>query len=289
MPVAEISTQTPFAPIFEEQARAILDGPKTLSPSFVTMVMGALRQGISIADSSVTSEMVMGFNSTKDIDPLDAVCTLARSSEAVATILAGDTGVIEGYRLYSHNQAVLGRFATITETDNPFDADELKVLRTALMLQDIGKPLSKAETGSKDNQTRYNNLVADNILSGIDRDVLSPQEARLTLKLLGHDALGGAFQELITVNDAKKIFDEIRFENPGIRESTLNSYFRYIYFSDATAYTKQAEYRGVNGEWYICSPTHNYIFDMVDPAEPSFISEQRKRIMSTLAGSEGLK
>lgn len=246
-----------YVPIDHEHARSILNGPKDLSREFAAGVFRDADTGTCITDPGIATSLIESFSTTGLVDPHETTFALARSSTAVAAILAAKTGGREGYRIFSHTQAVLGQSAAQLIVSSPFTTNDVKVVTTALTFQDIGKPIGNALTGSKAQQSRFNTVIANSILSGVSIDVLPEDEKQLIVALLGHDAIGGAMLGRIPLEEARQQLDGIRAIAPERYRDKLSAFFRHIYLADASAYTSHAQYRTVDGRTRRCLPTLN--------------------------------
>jgi hypothetical protein len=254
------SAESLYATISDEQAKAILSGTKDLSSEFAERVLRDAERGVCIASPNTISSLIDGFSTTELIDPYDVTFALARSSAAVATILAAKTGGVERYRIFSHTQAVLGQSASQLAVSKPFDADDMRIITSVLTLQDIGKPIGNTLTDSRAQQSRFNTTIATSILSGVSSEVLPEDEKQLVVALLGHDAVGGAILGRNSIEEARHQLDGVRAVAPGKYRDKLSVFFKHIYLADATAYTSRAEYRTVDGKRKHCLPTLNLFF-----------------------------
>ncbi|MBP7857762.1 hypothetical protein KA016_01720 [Candidatus Saccharibacteria bacterium] len=212
-----------------------------------------------IENGPALSELVRGLGGEEKPLPIDLVKKLAATSKDINTLLAATTGVTEGYRLHEHTQAVVGRFFD-EFADRLADGKQRQILTTALLLQDIGKSLAVARQGNKEQQTHYNRSVANNVLGSVDDTVLSPDDKKYILALIGQDIIGGRLQNKIGEDDAIKAYDELKGKVPAAHAGTLERDMKIMYMCDASAYTGMATYIDADGVKRGAVPSLDHLF-----------------------------
>lgn len=180
--------------------------------------------------------------------PLELVKALADSSPELAELLSATTGTLEGQRLHEHTQAVLGQFEK-HYADAINDPKERQLIRTALLLQDIGKSLAVARTGAKTAQTGYNRTVARNLLDQVDSNLMTDDEKILVRKLIGQDIIGERLKDETTLEGAEDALDDLLDSLPeSVDVKQVERMMQVMYMSDASAYTSEASYTKANGD-----------------------------------------
>jgi hypothetical protein len=244
-----------------------------------------LDNGLPIANSLVVTELISEFESAEPVDTLRAVTLLGSSSRTMTRLLAASTGVFERYRVWEHTQAALYRF----DEDPPgedFDPTGRKVVRTTLLLMDLGKPIALAITGSKDDQGEYNLPVGHNVLESVSDGVLDQDDKQTIELLMSHDLIGRAVRGKIPLEDAVAQLGELREQCPEKHRAQFDAYARAIYLADATSYTWFAKYKDTGGNVHRSLPSLN-IFFRRRPGGVSFRQDRKQRILDTLT-SEAL-
>jgi hypothetical protein len=146
---------------YQRHPNVLLSGNEHIDAAQAERLIAMMREGHNLLDATAVGDIIRGLVA-EHIDPYDTVSNLAHTSNDVASLLSARVGlVIENFRLHEHTQAVLGGFEDTFAAQTP--PEDRKVVRTALLLQDIGKPLAVAATGDKAHQTQYNAAVKNNL------------------------------------------------------------------------------------------------------------------------------
>lgn len=231
-----------------------------LTAEEIAPILATLEQGESLIDPTTANELISTLQA-EQVDPYDVVAAMATPSRHMAALLSANVGLVaENFRLHEHTQAVLGQFEE--GYAGRMEGNDRKLLRTALLLQDIGKSLATATTGNKNNQTAYNAVVAANILEGVDEQLLSSDEKRLITGLIGQDIIGNALQGVATDEQAKVQFSDLVAKVAPNEGTRVGRYAEIMYTCDTRAYTSAAHFTDAEtgAQRSIRRPALNYLF-----------------------------
>jgi hypothetical protein len=215
-----------------------LVGPRELSHNELPMISGMRDGRVPVVAAERFNALVASFGDSAPLDPYRVVCGLARCSQEMTALLRADVGLPRPCRLYEHTQGVLDGL----ERDyiGLFDAaSNRRVLRLALLLQDIGKSLCVFVTGSNFEQAQYNVRVAENLLATLTTDTLPPVEQQAVRLLLAHDIIGEAVQGRFDHNQLEKL----QAAWPQALEPDFDDLVIVSYLADASAHTEHRSYR----------------------------------------------
>jgi len=260
-----------------EYVLSCMIGPSRLDRNVARIMWEDIRSGEAVANGKAIGAMCRTFETTNPLDTYPAVRGIAAISPTAAILMGSNTGVMEGYRLHEHTQAVLGRFDDLYK--GQFSAEECKLIRTALGLQDMAKPLSYAINGPSELQGVYNTMTIEAMLR-YTQD-LTADEKRLITLCASHDFIGLMLRGHISIGEAKAGLDGIRRSCPPQYRDRLDAYMQAIYFSDATAYTSNATYKTPDGNTHSCAPVLNYLFQPDDQG-PGFKEPFQQRLFDML-------
>lgn len=257
----------------------LLDGKHFPTGTDMEPIVAKLRAKEALIDTATIDRLIQSFG-TESVDPFLVVGELAKASPELAALLSADTGVLERYRLHEHTQAVLGQFEQRYAANPKLDQADRTLLRTALLLQDIGKSLAVARTGTKEDQTRYNSFVATNILNSISADVLSNDQKLTIQALVGHDIIGNLVQNKVSDVEARAKLDELQERIPADQQSKLSTYMQIMYSCDVRAYTSDATYVHSNGETRTAKPVLDRLFENDGHQLGRLKEPQRSRVVN---------
>jgi hypothetical protein len=277
--LAEQQTSVEHASVSELQQNWQLTAEETAP------IVAALEQGEPLIDPATVNELISTLRA-EQVDPYDVVASMATKSEYMATLLGANVGLVtENFRLHEHTQAVMGQFEECYASQ--MESGDRKLLRTALLLQDIGKSLATAVTGDKNNQTAYNAMVAANILEGVNEEFLSGNEKRLIIGLIGQDIIGNALQGSVTDGQAKEQFSDLVAKVAPGEGARVGQYAEIMYVCDTRAYTSAAHFidaeTGVQRR--IRRPALNYLFLRPHGQVARLKSSLQQRIVTITAPS----
>lgn len=228
----------------EASSTAILEGPATIDSRMSQKIFEDVSEKRAIAPKDKLDAVAQKLAGEK-VDPLEIVKDLAAASPELRALLAGTTGVNEGYRLHEHTQAVLGRFEK--EYAHRLDPKDRQLIRTGLMLQDIGKSLAVARRGDKEKQTVYNKKVAENILNNIDENILTKDDKLFVYRMIGQDIVGGHLQSKTTLAEAKGAYQALVSSVPQVHQGRVGRAMQIMNMCDASAYTSEASFVRADG------------------------------------------
>jgi hypothetical protein len=257
-----------------------------LSKDFVQETIDLLAVDESLVPPGSLDNLVSGFATFSSIDSYHMVATLADKSSHMAMLLGGRTGVREGYRLHEHTQAVMNGFEDEYAAD--FTVNERKLLRTALLFQDIGKSLCIADCGDRHQQAPYNAAVVENLLGDISFEVLSEDDRQAIRLLISHDILGAALKgyKSITPTQAEAEMAEIVALFPACYQSRYRDFQKAIYMSDVSAYTSFRTYIAADtGSEIRCRPGLNEEYEVLELSAEGvvqFIDPQKRLLLQRL-------
>jgi len=177
-----------------------------------------------LIDCLVTSESVS--TQTHDLfwGDLNLLRPCLGSEHAVAVMDAGEIDYLPAF--YEPNNAIVA-------------TEVLKINRWCEMLQDSGKVLAAALDGDNFGQSKYNQLIARNILGGIYDSNLSPAAKQATLLLIGQDIVGGILQKCDVAQKLTAFREAWPAEFATYRDDLLLA----SYLSDASAHSSYRLYR----------------------------------------------
>lgn len=233
----------------------ILTNSRAIPGEVADRIDTMLDEDTSIVNVDRFSEVVAGLadpnrqNTPESLHAatFDQVLLLGSCSIEMAWLQAGDLNIPRPRRLHEHNQStmnVYGQYLAPASTD-PRD----RILRPMFMLQDGGKSLCVAQTGSNRAQSVYNDRVARNVLDPISSDVLSRDE-KTVIPLLMKDFIGKALRrhgekghELDdVVAEARQELEQLYAQCP----DDYRDHFDYLlitsYLGDAGGHTQKAYY-----------------------------------------------
>ncbi len=239
------------------QALAILDEPRKIPGDIVEQTVQMLNDGVPIVDVDQYGEYIADAMSPRAVEPgkeseelLIDSATLACCSLAMTALQAGDLKLAPPREtcLHEHNQAVgymYGKYAKPQHTD-PRDA----LLDVMFPLQDGGKSLCVAVTGSSKQQDVYNQRVARNVLEKVPERILSADEKKVILLLISQKAIGRALrhhaekdvQLEIAAEEALHELNTLRAECPPDFVDVFDDQLLTSYLVDASAHTGRAQY-----------------------------------------------
>jgi|GEM_PF-1435644 len=264
-----------------------LNSERVLSARFVDGVLEKLAVHEPLIADGTLDQLVQGCADPYPLDSYGAVCCLAGCSPIMAGLLSGRTGVREDYRLHEHTQAVLNGLESDYLSDFP-DSRERVMLRTALLLQDIGKSLCIGHCGDRRRQAPYNVAVIENLLSSVSGQTLSTSERDAIRLLLSHDILGEALKGYKGVGEAEAQARITAIEQsfPQPYRSRCRDFMRAVYLSDSTAYTSFRSYiDSETGMRTPCLPALNEtypVFALVLDGRVSFADPATDRLLGRL-------
>jgi len=276
-----------FSERFAPLPHSALSGPRELSPNFASDVLRCLATDEALVENGALDALIQDFALPQSPDTYQVVCELADVSPTLATLLGGRTGVREGYRLHEHTQAVMNGFEADYAKNFP-DPDELKLLRTTLLLQDIGKSLCIAHCGKRQEQARYNAAVMGNLFSAVSEDVLGQDEREAIRLLLGHDVLGGTLKGYkgIPEEEAAAYLSTTEQIFPEKYRARYRHLAQAVYMSDVTAYTSFRSYvASETGQTISCLPSLNEackVFELGTERQVQFIDPSKQAILGRL-------
>jgi hypothetical protein len=247
------------------QEYSSLRGDKRLGISEATAVRNAFVGGVAFTPKD-GRDMWRQVTQEK-VNPLKLIEFMAECSPAVGRLMSAGVGVWEGYRLHEHTQAVLGQYERYT-AERLGEGEDHKLVhglvRTALLLQDIGKPLA-VTLASKAEQKAYNMEIASSILSSTP---LKPKVQSLIIDLIGQDYIGTAIK---TGNEQKiheigpKITAFTDKHKDTLAPKDVYEIMKVLYICDASAYTSKARYYSVEQAKYVkCQPSFDKLFDFAE-------------------------
>jgi hypothetical protein len=178
-------------------------------------------------------------------------------------------GVAEGYTLGEHTQMVLSIFEQQFAGElTAYDPELTRLLRTTLLLQDIGKPLSVALHEGTHHQADYNHDLAELYLQDFD---FSPEIKVLITELVGQDVLGIYFKQAgfdlaekgKGLNSATSSISEIA-QKVGFPADDLLNLMTILYISDAASYTAWSKYINSSGAHKNGTPSLESLFTRDD-------------------------
>jgi hypothetical protein len=260
-----------------EYVLACMIGPRRLDRNVAQVMWDDIRKGESMVNPEALDRVCCSFETADAIAPYAAVRGLAGISPVTARLMGSDTGVMEGYRLHEHTQAVLGRFDELYT--GKFTAEECKLLRTALGLQDMAKPLAFAIEGRTELQGVYNTMTIQTMLQ--DSESLSVDEKKLITLCASHDFIGMFMRGRISLDEARSGLAGIKKACAPQYRERVDDYLKAIYFADSTAYTSHATYQTPDGDMHSCAPVLNYLFQP-DEQGPGFADAFQRRLFSML-------
>lgn len=121
-------------------------------------------------------------------------------------------------------------------SDNP---ELLKIGRCTDLLQDGGKVVSVALTGSNFAQSYYNVEIAKKVLAGVDDKILKPAAKQAIVALVGTNVIGGMLQG----HDVDEEWDRLQADWPEELRESLEDLMLASYLSDASAHSSFRLYR----------------------------------------------
>lgn len=256
----------------EYDVEAILGGPAEFNPKHVSRILADLNSGVSLDKNGMMTKLIKSFASPQTLDPYTVICALGTCSAEVARLLGADVGLWEKYRLHEHTQAVLGGFETDYARDFP-DPHDLKLIRTTLLLQDIGKSLCVGNGDiPRHKQDIYNLKVASNLLDSVDPAVLNADERAAIMLLIGQDIIGSALKGAsttdlakvggITLSDANRLLRELKNACPPMVRARLHKILPIIHLSDLSAYTTYRSYKDATTKQIEqCTKSYDNLFE----------------------------
>lgn len=267
--------------IDDSSALRILEGSSVFFANEAQDIIDRTNTNKPLVDVNSIAKTIEQLGSDK-INPFGAVVGLATCSREMSYLLAGSVGVKEGYKLHEHTQAVLSRFED-TLRHQSYAGHGRKLLRTALLLQDMGKPLAVSLHGSNEEQTVYNKKLVSNILSVVPEDTLSTSDKQMIEILTSHDIVGGAIQGKLSLADAKNQIEDLVAVCPDEHKGQLANFIRTMYLCDATAYTSHAKYRETAlSKPKRSKPTLNFLFKRDEADNLGFRFDTHRRIFDSL-------
>jgi len=242
----------------------LADNPE-LSREFAEEVLWILATNEPLVADDSLDTLVQSFETPVAIDAYQTVGALAQTAPVIGKLLSGKTGVRESYRLHEHTQAVLNGFEADYAADFT-DPQDKKLLRTALLLQDMGKSLCIAHCGNRREQSPYNAAVVDNLLASVSETTLTTDDKQTIRLLLAHDILGGALKGYKGVEEsvAQQQVTELEPLFPSAYRDRYRCLMRVVYMSDVSAYTDYRSYVAAqDGQTTPCLPGLNKEYEVL--------------------------
>lgn len=251
---------------YSDEYTAVTDlaGNRELTRDFAEQTLWRLALNERLIEDDSFDALVQTFEDDAPLDTYQTVITMAETSPTIAQLLAGRTGVREDYRLHEHTQAVLNGFET--DYADYFANQDRKLLRTTLLLQDIGKSLCIAHCGNRREQSPYNAAVVDNLLETVADTTLSADDKQTIRMLLGHDILGGALKGYKGIEEAnaQRQITNLEPAFPAAHRPYYRSLMRVVYMSDVSAYTDYRSYVSAeDGDIVSCLPALNKEYEVL--------------------------
>jgi len=214
------------------------DQRRAMPPEVAARIIGTL-DTIPLAQPELVNGLVARMGDPARMDGWLATKQLTDSLGDAYDLYWGDLGLLRVCLGNEHATAVFDG----NEIDYiPLFSDNsevLKISRLTALLQDSGKVLSVAQTGTNFGQSEYNLLIARRFVAGISDEHLSPAAKRAVIALVGLDAVGGILQG----HDVDDKLAQFRADWPeefsGYREDLMLS----SYLSDASAHSTFRLYR----------------------------------------------
>ncbi len=232
-------------------------------------VLAGIARNVANGESPLDTQHVMAIEGmTSRVHISHDIHRLVLVSQ-LGELMDQPVGVDEGYTLGEHTQMVLSifesQFAKELFAEDPSKAT---LVRTALLLQDIGKPLALAVHGDRKSQTDYNHDVAQAYLKDID---MTDQEKTVVTELVGQDILGTYLKEVardfsghnrglgVAASEVKQLASKT-----GIPAGELIDILHIMYVSDAGAYTSHSKYMDREGRHLRGVPSLDSAFEYDD-------------------------
>lgn len=215
-----------------------LVGPRDLSDDEVRTIRAMLDVRAPLVVATRFNALVRRLGDGASLDPYSVMCGLARCSSEMTALLRTDVGLGRPCRLHEHTQGVLDAM----ERDHIRllgAVSSRRVLRLALLLQDIGKSWCVSVTGSNFEQAEYNVRVAENLLETLTTDTLPSVEQKAVRLLLGQDIIGGALQGRFDHDE----LEGLRAAWPQPLAPEFDDLVVAAYLADASAHTEYRSYR----------------------------------------------
>lgn len=215
-------------------------GRRLLPPPVLEAVVEAIRvPGAALVDPAIINKQVNQLGTPDRIDGWKAAKEVAGSVGPAYDLFWGDLGLLRVCLGIEHASAVFDG----NEIDYaPLFADVpevLKISRLVALLQDSGKVLSVARTGSNFAQSEDNVAVARKFVESISDENLSPVAKRAVVALVGLDVLGGILQGHDVDEKMAQFLQEWPQELDEYRDDLMLS----TYLSDASAHSSFRLYR----------------------------------------------
>ena len=252
-----------------EYVHGNLAGERELSKEFAEEVLWTLASDEPLIQNDGFDNLVQSFEEQTPHDTYQTVVQLADLSPVMAKLLSGRTGVREGYRLHEHTQAVLNGFEADYASEVA-DPQLVKLLRTTLLLQDMGKSLCIAHCGNRREQAPYNAAVVDNLLMSVEDSTLDQDDKQTITLLLGHDLLGSALKgyKAIEEAEAQQAITQRGGDFPAKYSDNYKLLMRIVYMADVSAYTDYRSYISAEtGEAVACLPALNKEYEVLTTDE----------------------
>lgn len=257
----EIETKNELQPRISRNELEAVRSRTDLSPSLQTQVE-ALINSSSPLDVETSLEVEGTTGMARIPHDLHRQILVQRFGE----VMNARTGVDEEYTLGEHTQMVLSIFEQQFAGElSDYDVELTRILRTTLLLQDIGKPLSLELHGSTRRQSDYNHDLAEVYLEHFD---FSPEVKTLIAELAGQDILGTYFKTpSFSMERRGKGIDQATTSVTALSERTgfpprdLLNIMKVLYISDAAAYTGWSEYINQRGEHHRGKPSLEHLFE----------------------------
>lgn len=262
----------------------IFDGSAQLSAQEAESIAMIVNNKNQLVPKGSLDEVFSALAGSEAIDPTKLVAQLGSASPELTALLRAETGVFEGYRLHEHTQAVVGQFERFVR-DRIEDPKLRQVLRTALVLQDIGKTLAVARTADKDKQTQYNKRVAATILESVDESVLSAEDKQLITALIGQDVVGQYLQGKVDLATAQSGYKKLEQTIPQKYKGKLKQLVQVMYICDSSAYSSVATYKDAHGVEKRTKGSLNPLFDLTDPSRIRLKSPRREHALAVFAAA----
>ncbi|MGF7229650.1 MAG: hypothetical protein ACQR33_06770 [Candidatus Saccharibacteria bacterium] len=261
-----------------------------LSREFAEGVLRSLAKGELLVQDGSFDALVQSFEAPTPLDSYQTVSAMAQTVPVIAHMLGGKTGVRESYRLHEHTQAVLNGFEADYADVYP-DPQDRKLLRTTLLLQDMGKSLCIAHCGNRREQSPYNAAVVDNLLASIAETTLDADDKQTIRLLLSHDILGGALKGYKGIEEsvAQAEIDQLKQFTPEKYQDRYLDLMRVVYMADVSAYTDYRSYVSAeDGQKTPCLPALNKEYQVLtadpDSGKVIFKEQARNDLLARLTG-----
>lgn len=220
-------------------------------------------------------------------DPRAIVGYFASRSNSASRLMSAEVGVWEGYRLHEHTQAVIGQFERY-EAQRIHNRDTSTrqynaVVRLALLLQDIGKPLSVSPSADEGGEATYNAKIAGDVLGRMPlaEDVRSYIKDLIAQDHIGSAVKAGSQQSIVRSGGH---IQQLVNKHSGLVPQVLTfELMKQMYTADASAYTAKARFYSADEEKYVnCKPSLDHLFEYASRASLIRLAQRPRQIVDGL-------